>query len=357
VQSKLEWDADTGPLSHRMEYGLRLHYDSVDRRHSEDGFVISSGELFPDGGPTVVTAYNAAYSYALAAHAADAVSFGPLTVTPGLRLELIRSGEDDHLNETSGTRWAHALLPGVGAFYALTPELGVLAGVYRGFSPPAPGSDDDIDPELSVNYEAGARYRSGAAGAELIGFYNDYSNLTDICTLSSGCSDAELDRQFDAGEARIYGFEAFADYALPLGALALPVRVAYTLTRAEFRRDFESEDPIFGQVESGDEMPYVPRHLLSAMLGLEHERAGGNVSLTYVSAMREQAGSEPLSEALATDEQFVIDVAARCHIVGPLELYASVRNLLDAHDIVSRRPFGARPNAPRWIQVGAKLTL
>jgi Fe(3+) dicitrate transport protein len=37
-------------------------------------------------------------------------------------------------------------------------------------------------------------------------------------------------------------------------------------------------------------------------------------------------------------------------------LYANATNLLDSHDIVSRRPFGARPNAPRWVMVGAKLS-
>jgi Fe(3+) dicitrate transport protein len=32
-----------------------------------------------------------------------------------------------------------------------------------------------------------------------------------------------------------------------------------------------------------------------------------------------------------------------------------VRNLFDSHDLVARKPFGARPNAPRWVQVGAKV--
>lgn len=46
--------------------------------------------------------------------------------------------------------------------------------------------------------------------AELIGFFNDYSNLTDVCTLSSGGLDSNLDRQFDAGKANVYGIEASA---------------------------------------------------------------------------------------------------------------------------------------------------
>jgi len=266
----------------------------------------------------------------------------------------MRLGLDDHLNGTDNARFTYAFVPGVGAFYAITPELGALAGVYRGFSPPAPGSADNIDPEQSVNYEAGARFKYESARAELIGFYNAYSNMTDVCTFSSGCSDAQLDKQFDAGKARIYGFEALAEYAAPLGTFKLPLQVAYTLTRTEFLRDFSSEDPIFGQVDRGDEMPYVPRHQLYGAIGLEHLVAGGDVGVSYVSAMREQAGAEPIADSLHTDAQFTIDASAYYHPWPQLEFYVNARNLLDRAFIVSRRPFGARPNAPRWIQVGVK---
>lgn len=75
----------------------------------------------------------------------------------------------------------------------------------------------------------------------------------------------------------------------------------------------------------------------------------------YVSAMREQAGSEPLSGVLATDEELLFDASLKYQVAPALGLYANARNVLDSHYIVSRRPFGARPNAPRWIQVGAKV--
>lgn len=358
LDTRLRWSAATGPIAHRMEYGLRLHNDRIERRHSEAGFTILAGEPTPDGGPETVTAFNSAWSYALAAHATDAMTWNALTLTPGVRFEAIQSAYEERITNDETTRWAYAFVPGIGAYYALTPDFGVLAGVYRGFSPPAPGSSEDIDPELSVNYEAGARFSRGPARAELIGFYNDYSNLTDVCTFSSGCTDADLDTQFDAGEARIYGFEAFADYEIALpAALKLPVTLAYTLTRAEFMNTFGSDDPIFGDVEEGDEMPYVPRHTLSGSIGLEHKRAGGNLNLSYVSAMREEAGAEPLADSLATDEQLTFDAALYYRANDPVELYLIARNLFDSHDIVSRRPFGARPNAPRMVQVGVKVTL
>jgi Fe(3+) dicitrate transport protein len=73
--------------------------------------------------------------------------------------------------------------------------------------------------------------------------------------------------------------------------------------------------------------------------------------------MREEAGQEPLSETMATDKQLWLDVGLQLQVIGPLKMYGHLRNVLDERDIVSRRPYGARPNAPRWLQVGAKVEL
>ena len=108
---------------------------------------------------------------------------------------------------------------------------------------------------------------------------------------------------------------------------------------------------------SGDQIPYVPRHQLNATLGVAIERASAYGTLGYVARMREQAGQEPLSDTLATDKQVWLDVGMQVRVIGPLELYGNLRNVLNERDIVSRRPYGARPNAPRWLQVGAKIEL
>lgn len=357
--------ASTGPLEHRLEYGVRLHQDRIERRHSEDAFLVLGGELVPEGTPTVVTTANEDSTDALSLHAVDAITWGRLTFTPGVRIEALYSSSENRLTGGETGRGVRAVLPGGGLFYGLTQDFGLLAGIYRGFSPPVPGADENVEPELSINYEAGARLSQGPLRAEVIGFYNDYSNLTDICTLSSGCLDEDLDRQFDAGEARIYGLEAFFSHEPAAFGAKFPLGLSYTLTFAEFENDFESQDPIFqpspglrpsGRVEAGDELPYVPRHQLNATAGVETERVGLVVGLGYVSRMREQPGTGDISTSLHTDEQLVVDAGASYRVLEPLAFYANVRNLFDAHDIVSRRPYGARPNAPRWVQVGAKLT-
>jgi Fe(3+) dicitrate transport protein len=353
VQSVAVITATTGPLSHQIEAGLRLHYDRIERRHSEDAYDVIGGELRGTATPTSLTTLNEAETFALAAHVADDLRWGPLTFTPGLRLELIHSRSEDELTSEEGTRTLAVLLPGLGVHYGLTEDVGLLAGVHRGMSPPPPGTPGD--PESSINYEAGVRYLRGRRRAEVIGYYNDYRNLTDICTLSSGCEEINLDRQFEAGRARIYGVEALAEDQLSFDGFRLPLSVSYTLTRTEFLQTFESQDPIFGEVEAGDELPYVPRHQGRASIGIDFDAVGGYVAGNYVARMREQSGSGPLDLALATDAQLTLDLGVHYQLLRPLRLYGQVRNLLDEKYIASRRPYGARPNPPRWIQIGAQL--
>jgi Fe(3+) dicitrate transport protein len=51
----------------------------------------------------------------------------------------------------------------------------------------------------------------------------------------------------------------------------------------------------------------------------------------------------------------VVDATGNLRVFGPVTVYSNVRNVFNDHAIVSRRPFGARPNAPRCVQVGAKV--
>lgn len=356
IQSRLNVDATTGPIAHRLELGARLHYDRIERRHSEDGFLVRGDSLIPEGSPTIVTAFNEASTIAGAGYLTAAMSWRDFTLTPGVRLELLRSKLLDLISGGESRRLLSVVLPGAAAFYRATDELGLFAGLHRGFSPPPPGADVSIQPEKSWNYEAGIRYSAGRLRVEAIAFYNDYQNLTDVCTLSSGCLDADLDRQFDAGRARIYGVEAYGEHQLALGGgFASPISVAYTYTHAVFDNAFESDDPIFGRVNVGDEIPYVPKHNASVSLGLEYEGSGLNAKATYVSAMREVAGSQPIDASLATDDQFIIDAGAIYQLSSAFKVYLNLRNVLDSRELVSRRPFGARPNAPRWVQLGLKV--
>ena len=357
VQTQLRYTPRTGPVHHLIELGMRYHYDAIERLHTEDRYAMTNSvPVRVATEPTNLSADSKAFTHALAMHLVDAMTWGRLSLTPGVRFESIHSRYEDHLTHTSDGAITPVILPGVGAYVGLTKTFGLLAGVHRGFSPPPPGDSKNNRPELSVNYEAGARYSDKHLRAEAIGFYNDYSNITSICTASSGCLDKNIDRQFDAGAARIYGVELFAESAIPLHhGYKLPVRAAYTYTNTEFLNAFSADDPLFGKVQPGDYMPYVPAHQLSAGLGVEAARWAVNFAGTFVDAMRERAGRGEPAAYDKTDPYFLLDVSGSVKVTDRVQLYANARNLLNDVYVVSHRPFGARPGAPRWVTAGVRV--
>ena len=300
AQTTIKWTPTTGPIKHRIEYSVRAHFDRIVRKHTQDAFLVTNGLLVPEGSPTQTTASNDAHTTALAMYVTDAATWGRLTVMPGLRVEAIHASFKDDLAKQSDGGSYQVFLPGVGAYYGITKELGVLGGVYRGFSPAPPEAVRKAGPEDSVNYEGGLRWSSGktfgglfdSLRAEAIGFLNDYYNLTSICTLSSGCGTNELDQQFEAGGARVWGLELFTQAEPRLDRnFTFPIRGSYTYTNTQFLNDFKSGDPTWGNVKGGDEFPYVPRHQASGSVGVDHRRFGVYASGTFVDSMREVAGT------------------------------------------------------------------
>ncbi|MBL9038643.1 MAG: TonB-dependent receptor [Archangium sp.] len=356
VESVFRTTAQTGPVTHALEGKARYHFDSIARLHTEDELFMREGRLQPAGEATDVLIHNYDFTHAVALSATDAMSWGALTLTPGVRVELISSASNDFLAETRARGSASVVLPGIGAHFAVTERLGVLAGAYRGFSPPAPGQPSSTLPELSLNAEGGARWTRRGERLEAIAFFNDYANLTDICTFSNGCVGTNLDRQFSAGRANIYGLEVFGEKRLKLGEAALPLSLAYTFTGSRMLQQFRSEDPVFGNVQPGDELPYVPRHQLNAAAGVDWNRLSVHAQLFFIDRMREQAGQGAFIEGLTTDVQVVVDAHLAVKLTEWAQVYFDARNLFDGHFIVGRKPFGARPNAPRTLLGGVKLT-
>ncbi|NUP06492.1 MAG: TonB-dependent receptor [Polyangiaceae bacterium] len=358
-QTRLSWRPVTGPVRHKIEVGARIHHDGIERLHTQDGFLVEGYELVSAGEPTETTAENEASTLALALWAMHAGTWGPVTVTAGVRAESIRSRFTDSLTNRKEGILQQVLLPGAGVFVQLPQSFGLLGGIHQGFSPIPPGQSGNVTPEKSVNVEWGARWSpKRLIRVEVIGFFNDYSNLSNVCTFSTGCVAEDVDQQFNAGEATVAGLEAYADAEIELPAeLTLPTRAAYTFTRATFDTSFESADPIFGDVEEGDEVPYVPAHQLSASVGLESKWAGGSISGTYVSAVREAAGSGEAEPFETTDEHFLLDASVYAKPFPFWKIYVLGRNLLDQAYVASHRPFGARPGAPLTILVGTKIEL
>ncbi|HEY5936534.1 MAG TPA: TonB-dependent receptor, partial [Kofleriaceae bacterium] len=355
VQSTLAAERRTGPVLHHFDAGVRVHFDRADRRRFEDAYDMLGGELVRALRPREMVMDSRAETVALATFVEDRARWGRLEVAAGARLELIDYRFVNWMTTEEHTGMYPVVIPGGGVEYHVTDEASVLAGVHRGFVPVAPSASADVRPETSINYEAGGRWRDDRVTADLIGFFSDYSNLKGSCTLASGCTEAQDGQEFNGGEAFVYGLEAQVGGELPITKrLAVPVAAAYTLTKSKFRSAFSSDFAGWGDVMEGDQLPYLPQHQISVSTAVKHRRWEVGATTRYHGESRDVAGQGEIPEAERAAALFTIDLSAHARLHDWAELYATCSNLLDEQVIVSRRPYGARPNPPRMIAIGYK---
>ena len=210
-------------IDQTLQFGARFHHDTVHRVHTLHSFLMRDGRPIPDGRPPAPNRNDVADAYALSSYLIDEIEIWRFLISPGIRVEYVASEFDDARGVRHILGDQHAILPGVGVLFQAVDELSFLAGVHHGFSPAAPG--ERVEPESARNFEVGARLgNNDNIGAEVIGFYSDYDQLTPNCGENAGC---DAGTQIDAGEALVYGLEvaAFADIRTPID-LTIPINVA-----------------------------------------------------------------------------------------------------------------------------------
>ena len=339
-------------LTHSIELGARVHQDQVWRYHTADFFDMRSGALV-DSGETRLDQDSFAQARALALHAQDDVRIGDWHVLPGFRLETISSFKHD-TGESAEPALRITPLPGLGVLHETTPWMSLFAGANRGFSPVAPGQPEEVRPETSWNYEGGLRFDQGATRLEVVGFFNDYENLTGQCSVSGSCVGEQIDQQFSAGEVWIWGAElGFGHSFLLPGNLSIPLEGSYTLTQSRFRSSFASEFPQFGNVSTGDALPYLPEHQAAGRVGLRGKRFSSALGLIYRSEMLDSAGD--FESDLTVPSLFLVDASLNVQISPSTQLYLSGTNLLNNSAPTAWRPVGLRPSAPRQVMLGIKV--
>lgn len=335
-------------IAHSLELGARLHTDRIRRLHDEFAYEQDQGELVINDQARAITADNTGWTRALSIWAQDEMSIGRWLIVPGLRIEAIQNSFNNRLVPAKQENDYLELLPGIGVIYAARAQLDLIAGVHRGFSPALPSLTEDLEPEESLNFELGSRWQSPLGFVELMAFYNDYSNLTAVCTVSAGCAPGDLDTQTSAGQVVTQGLELGWNHSFAATKeYSIPVSINYTYTDAEFGEDFSSTNPQYGDVEEGFELPYLPPHRGNATVGLASQQWDLNLSITYIDRMRDVAGAGPFAANEGSDETTVIDLAGRYRHGKHWTLTARIDNLADEVYVVSRRPFGARPGLPR----------
>ncbi|MCH9687001.1 MAG: TonB-dependent receptor [Deltaproteobacteria bacterium] len=359
VQAAFRWRPSWGIVHQDLEVGARVHNDRIDRDHTEDALLMVSGTLVPEGTPRVDTVQNTGQTVAAAFHVHDAVTlWDRLTVAPGVRLEVISMRFEDRQADTRSRRLDTAVTPGLGALMMIKPWLGVFGGVHRGFSPVAPGQPEEVQVETSLNYELGARVVHQGLWVEAVGFVSDYRNLVGACTFSAGCIDGDGSQQVNAGAALVYGAESLARYRYRFdNGFGFEVGGRYTYTGSQFRRTFSSTFPQWGEVTRGDQLPYVPEHIVGGTVGVGGRRWDVSVSPNYNGPMRDIAGqgSIPVDERI--DGFFVLDVSAEVRAMQRFRIYTQLGNVTNTAYVASRRPFGIRPGAPLTFMLGVKADL
>ena len=349
-------------LTHEFNAGIRFHQDQIERNHTEDSFFMRSMQLVSDGSDQVATTTNLEKTDALALFLQDTIKVDALDVTLGLRGEFIDStyqnrelGQEDDWQKKSSHIW----LPSLSLFYTLNDNTGLLFGVHEGFVPTTPKEGIEVNIENSINYEFGGRYNDGTYAVEAIVFYNDMSNLKEGCSFSaaSSCGDS-LDSEFNGGEVDVYGLEftTSAQFALTK-QIDMPVSLVYTFSDSEFKTSFVSDFPMWGTIIVGDSVPYLPKHQLTLNFGLTADNWDVNVIARYVDEMLEASGTGVTLEGYSTKAHSVVDVSASYYLRGLGfgdigKLYLKADNILDTTEIVSRRPYGARPTKPQQMFVG-----
>ena len=347
VQATAVASGGVGALDHKFTLGVRLHRDEIRRDHRPRGYLMQGGDLVWDEIVRPPKLWNRADTLAFAAFAAEEIAWHDLTLTLGLRYENIDGEWEDLRHDVARKNGQSVLSPGIGLHWQVTESLGLLAGAYRGFSPAGPGSSG-VDPERSLNFEAGIRLRGESLRLEAVGFFSDYENLLGRCRVSdSGC---EVGDEFNGGRVEVYGAELTAGWTFALTpGLGLDADLVYTFTDSAFQTGFLSGFSQWGLVREGDELPYLPRHRGQARVGLSGRAWELSAAVRHQMKVREEPGVGPIGHGLHADGYTTVDVTATWHLRDSTLVQLVVGNLTDKTAIVSHRPVGARPNRPRWL--------
>lgn len=134
--------------------------------------------------------------------------------------------------------------------------------------------------------------------------------------------------------------------------VSVPLNITYTYIDSEFDTDI-ADTAFFGDVSSGDSIPYIPESQGQISIGLEANNWSAYINGVYIDQVCVRASCGDFEK---TDGSFTIDISANYQLSNDLKLFARIENLTDEQDIVSRQPYGARPNKTQTFSVGAQYS-
>ncbi len=364
VQTVFDIEFVTGDWIHDIHISGRLHEDQEDRFQWEDGYAINDGTMkLVDKGAPGSQANRIETANALSSYVYYNLSYGRFSITPGIRHEnvtiarenfgssdLDRTGNDLNRRENSVSAW----MPGAGVNYSLSETMNIFGGLHRGFAPP--GSSPASLPEFSNNYEIGVRRTNTNLQGALVVFVNDYDQLLGRDNAAGG--GVGTGNVFNAGTVLVNGIEFQASYDL-LGeratSISLPVSVTYTYTSSKFTNAFEADFEEWGNVEKGDQLPYLPVSQFFISAGIEHQLFNLYLNARYQSDLRTAPGSGSIPADELIPSFLVADASFNVFLKKYFSVNISVNNMLNNEYAVASRPTGLRPGMPRAINLGFRM--
>lgn len=367
IQTKFDHHFYTGEVFHDLEVGLRYHRDEADRFQWYENYRMLDGRMSLTSAEAPGSEANRVdAAEAISAHMMYKLKINDLTITPGVRYENVTMSRTNwgttDLDRTGANlsereNQVSQLIPGIGANYKLTSELSFFGGAHKGFGPP--GSEEGQDPEESLNLELGTRFDFFGIQGELVGFYNDYSTmLGSNAAAGGGPASDDLD-VFNAGSALIKGIEFQIGYDAFQNneKVAMPIHFSYTYTDARFNSDFEAPRSIWGNVFSGDFMPYIAKHQWNVGIGFEYGKFSAHTNARFREELRTLPGQGAIPMNESIESMFILDASAAYQLTPKLSLTINAINLLDNHYPVAMVPAGLRPGHPFGIYGGFSLKL
>lgn len=355
VQANFNWRLD----QHNLNFGIRQHFDQTDRFQPTEFYDQDNGQLvFQSSNADSVSGGDNRLEEAQATSLwiTDAYQVTDrLLLNMSLRMEDVETKARRYDAPARGAVTDRVdndyreFLAGIAATYDLTDNWQALVGFHEGMIPLSAGEVDRTEPGTSDNYELGLRYQSGVFFGEAIAFYSDFGNLVESCSIGSPCSNDATSGSFSVGGAEVRGLEMQAGSLFTTENFDIPVDLSYTYTEAETTSGDE--------FRSGDQLQGIPEHMFSARVGLEHASGWDNYAVfkyideTCVSTGCNRGGSR----FDKTDPLAVVDLISRYRLAAGPEVFLKAENVFDRQEIISRDPFGARPNLGRTVTAGIEI--
>lgn len=316
------------------------------------------------------------------------LGFGPLIVTPGVRIEHVRQDVRELLDLSVGSATGGppgaangalsakssdetVTLWGVGAWIDASPKLRMIANISSGYKPKlfndgvtfSSGVDAaaTLEPTRSLIAEAGFKARPTAWSAiEALGFFARLEDQVGLlggplpAAAPFGAVSAGGARRMNVGTMENSGVEVSGAVALfgPDGGLFA--------TRADQLRLQANAQILNAQFVDGAAKGFTPQYApdLIARASLIYSRPNGAKAAVFVTHISALSGVDNNAAEFAMPAYTVVDASLDWPLTGALALTGGVNNLFDESYVSRIRPGGgggADPGAPRNAYVGLTM--